>query len=118
MPFALRVAFVAATIIIRNQAAECEPLHTGRSAARVIMGASLPMEALMDRRSYPFKPSPEDLIVINKWKVRLAAVYGAVMLMLVLVLFASRGSERTEIAKRDAGANFSAAAVAGERPAH
>jgi uncharacterized integral membrane protein len=73
------------------------------------------MEALMNRGSYSFKPTPEDLLVIQKWKLRLAALYGALLLMLILVVLAGRNPDRVEITTHPGGPGFSAASVAGDR---
>ena len=55
-----------------------------------------PMEALWIRGSYPYKLTAEDHLVIKKWKWRAGAVYGAVLLVLVLIV-ASGPYTKTEL---------------------
>ena len=43
----------------------------------------------MNPRSFPFKLTPEDRLTIRRWKWRLAAVYGAVLLILGLIVTAA-----------------------------
>jgi hypothetical protein len=57
-----------------------------------------PMEALMNRGSYPYKLTAEDHLVIKKWKWRAGAAYGAVLLVLVLIVAAGPYTG-TEVAK-------------------
>jgi hypothetical protein len=56
------------------------------------------MEVLMDRISYPLKLAPEDDLLIKKWKWRLAVVYGAILLMLILIVAAAPYT-KTDVAK-------------------
>jgi hypothetical protein len=74
-----------------------------------------PVEALMNRGCRFFKPTSEDLLVIQKWKWRLAALYGAILLILVVFVFAGRSPQRTEIATDPSSPSLSAAALAGNR---
>ena len=69
----------------------------------------------MNRGSYSFKLTPEDLLVIQKWKLRLAAIYGAILFMVILVVLAGRNADRIEIAKHPGAPGLSAASVAGDR---
>src|ERR1700687_4358123 len=49
----------------------------------------LPMEALMNRGSYPYKLTAEDHLLIKEWKWGVGAVYAAVLLVLVLIVAAA-----------------------------
>ena len=71
----------------------------------------------MNRRSYPYKPTPADCLVIRKWKWRLALVYGAILLGLVVVALVSPGQNRTDEAGNRAGRGFSSALATTDRPA-
>ena len=68
----------------------------------------------MNRGSYPYKLTAEDHRVIKKWKWRVGALYGAVLLVLVLIA-ASGPYTRTEVAKGGGDPTFSSAAVANSR---
>ena len=72
------------------------------------------MEALMHLRSRPFKPTAEDRRTIEKWRWSLAAVYGAVLLMLVLIVAAAPYT-KTDTANSRIEHGFSAAAIADPR---
>jgi hypothetical protein len=74
------------------------------------------METLMNRRSYPFKPSPADQLVIRKWKWRLGCVYGAILLGLVVVAFVNPGRDRAELAKRAPEPSFSSVSMNNNHP--
>ncbi len=50
----------------------------------------------MNRRSYPYKPTAADQLVIRKWKLRLTIVYGVILLALVGVTLVNPGGQRTE----------------------
>ena len=63
----------------------------------------------MDPRSLPFKLTPEDHHTIQKWKWGLAAVYGAALLVLALIVAAAPYT-KTETASIEHG--FSAATIA------
>jgi hypothetical protein len=67
------------------------------------------LEILMDPRSLPFKLTPEDHHTIQKWKWGLAAVYGAALLVLALIVAAAPYT-KTETASIEHG--FSAATIA------
>jgi len=69
------------------------------------------MGGLMDRRSFPFKLTSEDHLTIQKWKWGLAAVYGAVLLVLVLMVVAGPYT-KTETANSRIDHGFSAATIA------
>jgi hypothetical protein len=73
-----------------------------------------PMGALMNRGSYPYKLTAEDHLVIKKWKWRAGAVYGAVLLVVVLIV-ASGPYTKTEVAKRGRDLTFSSSAMAYSR---
>lgn len=66
----------------------------------------------MDLRSRPFKLTAEDHRTIEKWRWSLAAVYGAVLLVLVLMVVAGPYT-KTETASIEHG--FSAATIADPR---
>ena len=68
----------------------------------------------MNRGSYPYRLTPEDHYVISKWKWRLGIAYGAILLVLVLVMVANPNRQRGDIAKNAADHGFSSASVAGE----
>jgi hypothetical protein len=68
------------------------------------------MEVLMNRIFYPLKLTPEDDLLIQKWKWRLAAVYGAILLMLILIVAAAPYT-KTDAAKSGGEAAFSSAAI-------
>jgi hypothetical protein len=72
------------------------------------------MEALMNRRSYPYEPSAEDQLVVKKWKCRMGALYGAVLLVLVLIAAAAPYT-KTDIAKRGDDPAFSFVAMENSR---
>ena len=74
------------------------------------------MEALMNPRSFPFKLTPEDRLTIRRWKWRLAAVYGAVLLILGLIVTATPRHE-PDSANRGIETGFSTA-LADRRSAH
>jgi hypothetical protein len=73
-----------------------------------------PMEALMNRGFYPYKLTAEDHLVIKKWKWRAGAIYGAVLLVLVLIV-ASGPYTKTEVAKGGGDLTFSSSAMAYSR---
>ena len=66
----------------------------------------------MDLRSRPFKLTAEDHRTIEKWRWSLAAVYGAVLLVLVLMVVAGPYT-KTETANSRIEHGFSAATLAG-----
>ena len=68
----------------------------------------------MNRGSFPYKLTPEDHLLINKWKWRVGAVYGAVLLVLVLIVAAAPYT-RTEVAKRGGDPALSSASIANNR---
>jgi hypothetical protein len=72
------------------------------------------MEAFMNRGSYPYRLTPEDRLIISKWKWRLGIAYGAILFVLLLVMVANPSRDRSDIAKNPADHGFSSAAVAGE----
>jgi len=47
------------------------------------------METLMNLRSLPFKLTAEDRRTIEEWRWSLAAVYGSILLLLVLIVAAA-----------------------------
>ena len=67
-----------------------------------------------DPRSFP-NLTFEDHLTTQKWKWRLAVVYGTVLLFLVLIVAAGPHT-RTEIANRGIEHGFSAAAMIGFPP--
>jgi hypothetical protein len=70
------------------------------------------MEALMHQSSFPFKLTAEDRIIISRWKLRVAAVYGAILLVLVLIVASGPYTRtETETAKNRAAPDISAAAL-------
>jgi hypothetical protein len=68
------------------------------------------MEALMKHRAFCFEPTPEDLRTIRTWKLRIAAVYGAVLLLLIVLV--ARNPDRSETAKNSVTPAAAATAVA------
>ena len=69
-----------------------------------------PLEVLMDPRSFPFnKLTPADHLTIRKWKWGVGAVYGAALLVLVLIVAAGPYT-KTETASIEHG--FSGATIA------
>ena len=66
----------------------------------------------MDPKSFA-KLTSEDQLIIRKWKWRLAVVYGAVLLFLVLIVAAGPFT-KTDTASIERG--FSAATLAGRAP--
>ena len=68
----------------------------------------------MNHGSYPYRLTPEDRLIISKWKLRVGLAYGAILLVLLLVMVANPSRDRTEIAKNPADHGFSSAAVAGK----
>jgi hypothetical protein len=68
------------------------------------------MEPLMNLRSRPFKLTAEDHRTIEKWRWSLAAVYGAVLLVLVLMVVAGPYT-KTETANSRIEHGFSAATI-------
>jgi hypothetical protein len=72
------------------------------------------MEAFMNRGSYPYKLTVEDRLIISRWKWRVGIAYGAILLILVLVMVANPSRNRTEIAKGASERGFSSASAAGE----
>jgi hypothetical protein len=75
------------------------------------------MEALMNPRSFPFKLTPEDRLTIRTWKWRLAAVYGAVLLILALIVTAAPRHE-PDSANRGMEPGFSAVIADRRLPVH
>jgi hypothetical protein len=69
------------------------------------------MEVLMDRRSFPFKLTSEDQLTIQNWKWGLTAVYGTVLLVLVLMVAAGPYT-KTETANSRIEHGFSATTIA------
>ena len=65
----------------------------------------------MDPRSFPFRLTSEDRLTIQKWKWDLAALYGAVLLVLVLIVAAGPYT-KTETANSRIEHGFSAATIA------
>jgi hypothetical protein len=72
------------------------------------------LEVLMDRRSFPFKLTSEDHLTIQKWTWGFAALYGAVLLVLVLMVAAGPYT-KTETANSRIEHGFSAATIADPR---
>ena len=72
------------------------------------------MNQHFDPRSFP-NLTLEDHLTTQKWKWRLAVVYGTVLLFLVLIVAAGPHT-RTEIANRGIEHGFSAAAMIGFPP--
>ena len=68
------------------------------------------MEALLDPRSFNFKPTPEDRQTMEKWKWRLAGVYGAALLFMALMV-AAAPHHKSEIAGDRSAPGSSVAAV-------
>jgi hypothetical protein len=68
----------------------------------------------MDPRSFA-KLTPEDQLTIRKWNWRVAIVYGAVLLFLVLIVAAGPYT-KTDTASSRSEHDFSAATLVG--PAH
>jgi hypothetical protein len=73
-----------------------------------------PMEVLMNRGSYPYRLTVEDHHLIKKWKWRVGAVYGAVLLVLVMIVAAGPYT-KTEVAKGVGDSVFSSAALEDSR---
>jgi hypothetical protein len=71
----------------------------------------------MDRRPYSYKSTAEDCLIIQKWKSRLTIVYGAILLMLIVVLVSSNHN-RIDRAISPVEHGFSSASVASDQPAH
>jgi hypothetical protein len=76
---------------------------------RKTRGGARITEALVNRRFYPLKLTPEDHLAIQKWKWGVGAVYGAALLVLVLIV-AAGSYTKTEPASIEHG--FSAATIA------
>jgi hypothetical protein len=72
------------------------------------------MEAFMNGGSYPYRLTAEDRLIISKWKLRVGIAYGAILLVLLLVMVANPGRDRSEIARNPADHGFSSASVAGK----
>ena len=66
------------------------------------------------RSSFPLKLTSEDRLTIQKWKWGLATVYGAVLLVLVLIVAAGPYT-KTETANSRIEHGFSAATIADPR---
>jgi hypothetical protein len=65
----------------------------------------------MDPRSFP-KLTPEDQLTIRKWKWRVAIVYGAVLLFLVLIVAAGPYTKpKTDTASSGSEGGFSTATM-------
>jgi hypothetical protein len=65
---------------------------------------------MLERRSFPYKLTPEDRVIISRWKVRVGMVYGAVLI--ALLLFVVRPSHQsTEIVKATAIPGFAPASL-------
>jgi hypothetical protein len=73
------------------------------------------MEALMDSGSLPFRLTAEDRRTIKEWRWSLAAVYGAVLLVLAL-MFAAGPYTKTDVAKSGGETAFSPGAIADQLP--
>ena len=71
----------------------------------------------MNRGSYPYRLTPEDRLIISKWKLRVGLAYGAILLVLLLVMVANPGRERSDIAKNAAEQGFFSALAAGQNRA-
>src|ERR1700730_17396807 len=82
------------------------------------IGRGRPMEALMNRRPSTFKPTAEDFHTIRIWKLRLGLIYGAIMFVLVLVVFAGRNHGASDTAKLPGKPAFSSASATSSHPAH
>jgi len=64
----------------------------------------------MKHTAFRFEPTPEDLRTIRTWKLRIAAVYGVIAL--VLIVLVARNPDRSEIAKNSVTPAASTATVA------
>jgi hypothetical protein len=74
----------------------------------------LPIEAFMNSESYPYRLTAKDSLIISKWKLRMGIVYGALLIvLLLLVMVANPSRDRNEIAKNSADHGFSSASAAG-----
>jgi hypothetical protein len=73
-----------------------------------------PIEAFMNSESYPYRLTPKDRLIISKWKLRVGIAYGALLIVLVLlVMVANPSRDRNEIAKSSTDRGFSSASAAG-----
>ena len=64
----------------------------------------------MKHRPFRFEPTPEDLRTIQTWRLRIAAVYGVVLL--VLIVLVARTADHSDIAKNSVTPPASATTVA------
>jgi len=64
----------------------------------------------MTHRAFRFEPTPEDVRTIRTWKWRVAAVYGVVLLALIVLV--ARNPRPSEIAKNSVTPPVSATTVA------
>ena len=71
----------------------------------------------MNPRSLPLKLTAEDRHTIEKWRWSLAAVYGAILLLLVLVVAAAPYT-KTDTASSRTDPEVHSAAIADRRDAH
>jgi hypothetical protein len=71
----------------------------------------------MNRRPSTFKPTAQDRLTIQTWKLRLGLVYGAIMFVLVLVALAGRNNGASDTAKHPDKPGFSSASAASGHPA-
>jgi hypothetical protein len=85
-----------------------------RGGGVVAFDGDVPLEVLMDPRSFPFKLTSKDHPTIQEWKWGLAAVYGAVLLVLALIVAAGPYT-KTETANSRIEHGFSAATIADPR---
>ena len=82
---------------LARDVADVSPPHPKRGPR---LRAIQPMKALMDFRSLPFKLTAEDRRTVGNWRWSLATVYGAALLMLVLIVAAAPYT-KTDNAKTD-----------------
>jgi hypothetical protein len=71
------------------------------------------MEAFMNRGSFPYRLTPEDRLIMSKWKWRVGIAYGAILLVLLLVMVTNPNRDKNDVAKNPADHGLSSAAVAG-----
>jgi hypothetical protein len=65
----------------------------------------------MDRRSFTYKLTPEDRLIIGKWKLRIGLVYGTVLIALVLIMIVRPSQRSTEIAEAPAMRSYAPASL-------
>ena len=75
------------------------------------------MKTMVNRSSFPYKPTAEDRLVVRQWTLRLTIFYSAILLALVLVGFVSTMHDNTDIAKAPWQQPFSAASMTIHLPA-